>query len=289
MLMLKLSVELARGPNAEFPEKATQLALHSEISRDAQERAAAAIDSFAEGDAAMQRSAWGTAADAYRRSVALVPSKSALLNLGIVLRYTGYLLEAIDALNQALQLPSSRSMRLVDGNCWLQLGMSHQASGSFMKAHRAFEISLLIFREVGDYASQGAALINLGWQAYSRGDLNEATLCFRLALELDVMCHDRTGEARMLTALGNIDVAKGKFLDAKVTLSQALQIYEEVNSHERGEARALEGLADVALAQRQKRQALEFLGRAYAIYQHNAAEQWELAGLQRKLSLARAQ
>lgn len=136
------------------------------------------------------------------------------------------------------------------GNSWLRLGQDTQT-----REH--LEAGLRLACDVGDRATQANTLTNLSLLALRQGDDPLALVQAQQALELASVVQSPEFEAMARCALGNAELALGRYAPANAAFDQACEIALKLGNPIRYEAAA--GLARVALAQGDTATALQVL------------------------------
>jgi tetratricopeptide (TPR) repeat protein len=90
-------------------------------------------------------------------------------------------------------------------------GMSSYDQGQYQSALNYFQQALVIRREVGDRAGEGATLNNIGGVYDSRGQYDQAFQNFQQALVILREVGDRVGEGTTLNNVGSVYRARGQY------------------------------------------------------------------------------
>jgi tetratricopeptide (TPR) repeat protein len=203
----------------------------------------------------------GRAAEYLRRS-------AAELNL------MGAYRDAISTYERALTLCAEDDLRnraeilVGTGNAARQMGDFPQASA------RLYE-GLTMAQEMGDTATEIAALNWLGLSVRVQGDNDEADRYLNRALELARETGDRPGLALSLYNLGDVAFRRGQADEAERCGSESLAIYEDLGDRQ-GMAFALRVCGFAATLTGDYAQAVEFHQHSLAIYRE-IGDMWGLA------------
>ncbi len=100
--------------------------------------------------------------------------------------------------------------------------------GQHERAIECFSEALEIEREVGDRASEGLILGNLGLAFHAQGQHAQALACYMQALDLHREVGDRRSEAINLGNLGDAQFRFGRLAEAETAFRQAIPIGDEV-------------------------------------------------------------
>ncbi|HVT17224.1 MAG TPA: tetratricopeptide repeat protein [Thermoanaerobaculia bacterium] len=244
ILILKASVEPGRGPGSSQTEKASLSGFEYEIVAASAARAADAVAYFQLGDEAFRSQRFADAATAYSKSISLVESQSADLNLGISLRYLSNFDEAIPVLQRALQASPTASTELVHANCVFQLGSIYLIVGRGPEGLPLIKKAREMFRRKGDSLGNANATFNLGTYAYTTGNSREAEELYREAERYYALANNSLGRGNVLNNIGIAQFDAGKMLQALGTLQSALAMYRDAGSGA-GEGRAYVNIGNV--------------------------------------------
>lgn len=141
------------------------------------------------------------------------------------------------------------------------LGTQALHQRAFEQARTFFQEGLALAREQGNQRLTGYLLHNLGEVARYAGDFAEATRLYRESLALFEAVGDKWASAVTLNWLGVVAQRQDQYEQATEFLKQSLTLGRELESNERI-AEALEGLAGVAVAQRNSSRAARLFGAA---------------------------
>ena len=146
------------------------------------------------------------------------------------------------------------------------LGVVYSAQrepGDLERAHACFSESLPLARAIGDPALVAHSLNALGEIARLRGDLAEASECYRQALQESRGLSD-SRSAVILSNLGLVAFAQGDSQGARDCFDESLALYRTLGDPG-GLAACLDGLAGVHAASGDAQRAAQLLGAADAL------------------------
>jgi class 3 adenylate cyclase/tetratricopeptide (TPR) repeat protein len=140
--------------------------------------------------------------------------------LGITLVWSGKPREAVDSFELAVEEGEAVDALEALAHALAGLDLAYNALGDSRRATHSRR-ALRIYEALGDLASMGGVLNNLGARAYFAGNWDEALELYRQALE----AWDRAGDTRSVSMasfnIGEILSAQGKLDDAEPLLRQA--------------------------------------------------------------------
>ncbi len=187
-----------------------------------------------------------------------------LCHLSLATRELGDYDRATALAQEALVLHRAARHRGGEATALLVLGDVARDLGQTADARDHCQESLAIFRELSEPLGEGFCLNNLALAAYDDGDLELARTLCEESLAIFRRVDGRNAMVDVLPTLGAILDAVGDPAAAFVVLTEALQLALRVGP--RWEVAAiLEGLAKVAVGQRQDLVAVELAGRAAAL------------------------
>lgn len=178
--LLTATDESGRG----FPEKVTPAGLAEELKEAAGDLASQAKAYFRAGEYDFSAKRYRDAAGSYEKSVIVIPSASAYLNLGVSLFYGSDFRRAEEAFNAGLQIARKKKNARLEGAFLGSLGLVYDSQGNLEAALRAYQAASDIFRKVGTPQDRAHLLTNIGVVHYSQGKPAAALDYYRGALEL---------------------------------------------------------------------------------------------------------
>ena len=167
-------------------------------------------------------------------------------------------------------------------------GVAHD-QGNNERATALLEESVTLFRDTGDKEGLALTLNFLGTVVHAQGDNERATALYEESLGLCTAIGFKWDTALAFCRLGTVVHAQGDDARATALYEESLALYRELgNKH--GLAECLEGLAGVAVAQRQLERAARLLGAAETLRQATGAplSPGERARYDRDMSAVRA-
>lgn len=240
----KGATEVATGSRpGQLVVKSTAGAAESEIAAASHENADEALRLFVGGDALMRVREYAAAAAAYHASADLIPTKAALTNLAICLRYTSDLEGSSAAARKALTLPTHGAVdEVMNAVALLQLGSTLALLGKPDEARAQLTEALHRFQRLKDSRNHAAAEYQLGSTAYRIGDTKTAMSWFESAHRRFVFAHDAVGEGITLNALGVVKLDAGATDEGLRLLAEAVVLFRQTGDL-RNEAGSLMNMA----------------------------------------------
>jgi len=177
-----------------------------------------------------------------------------LYYLGHVYLYQGDRLAAQERYRQALEIYRAAGNRQREADNLSNLGTTFYDLGDYPAARDHYEQALSIFRTTGDRHGETIALSNLGTVYCDLGGYQTARAYHRQALDLRTIIRDRWGEAVSLVNLSLVHHSLGDHKAAREHSEQALIIQQEIGDrHGQGYSltylgHALAGLGEVKAA-----------------------------------------
>ncbi len=179
-----------------------------------------------------------------------------MVNIGEIYRVWERYQEALDHLQQALQIAREVGYRVGEAAALNSIGLVYKALWRYQEALDHFQQTLQIAREVGPRIGEAAALNNIGLMYEAWGRLQEALDNYQEALQITQEVDDRVGEGNTPNNIGVVYKKWGRFQEALDHLQQALQIRREVG-HRGGEGRTLNAIGLVYGAWGRHQEALD--------------------------------
>jgi tetratricopeptide (TPR) repeat protein len=142
-------------------------------------------------------------------------------DLGEVLIERGRLPEAIESINQSLELDDQLDAKISRARSLLLLGRACLETGDHEKAGDSLKKALDIYEESGDDVGRSDVLFHLGESHAQEGRLREAVKAFRAALTLDSKHNDSVGIARAQRGLAGIYRRRGDLARAQEFIDDA--------------------------------------------------------------------
>jgi len=159
-----------------------------------------------------------------------VSEGAAMGNLGAVLESLGRYEEAREHNERGLAINREIGNRLTEGISLVNLGPLHARLGAFNTANEQLDRSLAILQEIGARREEGYALHGQAELAEAAGETERAKRLCEQALALRREIEYRSGLAQTLVLLGRILLAEDCFDEARVCVTEAHAIGEELNA-----------------------------------------------------------
>ena len=173
-LSVKPPLESVRIPGGQLAQKASRQSVESEI-RDAERDVAREARPFldaAQRDFASQR--YREAAGNFHRSIDVMPTMSAHLNLGLSLMYLWQHRQAEDQFRAGIALAHAKGNREFEGAFLNNLGTTYYRDGKYERALESYRSALKFYEETGDSVAQAAVFHNSGIVYHAQEKLEEA-------------------------------------------------------------------------------------------------------------------
>lgn len=166
------------------------------------------------------------------------------------------------------ELPSGKRTDRSLATVLHSLGNIRYQLGEHNEAHRLYQDSLKIYRELGDKSGVSRSLHQLGMLAQETGDLDEARRLYQDSLKISQELGDKNGVSRSLHQLGNLAFATGDLTEARQLYLDSLKIFQDLGDRS-GVSRSLHQLANLAYV-------TSDLGEARRLYQDSLKIKHEL-------------
>jgi tetratricopeptide (TPR) repeat protein len=194
----------------------------------------------------------------------------ALNYLGAALCQTGDYPAAEHILTQALTVHRDLGYRVGQANALKYLGTVHCHTGAYPAAEHTLILALNLYGELAQRPGQADTLNQLGVLRRLTGDFHAAAEAHEQALAIFQQLGDDLGHAETLNKLGQLLLACDRPSHAMEHHHQALSLARHAHSP-REEAHALEGAGRCAMHLGERRDAVEKLQQAQAIYERIGA------------------
>jgi tetratricopeptide (TPR) repeat protein len=156
---------------------------------------------------------------------------NSLGNLGNIYQSAGNYQRAIELYQQSLKIQREISDRRGEAASLDGLGEAYQSLKEYVGAITFHQQSLKIQREIGNLHGQAVSLYNQGNAYNSLGGCKEAINFYQQALEIQRKIGDLRGEANSLFHKARSHKNyKSQYSTARYELTQACEIYKELNS-----------------------------------------------------------
>jgi serine/threonine protein kinase/predicted ATPase len=148
----------------------------------------------------------------------------AMKTLGILLRRSGNVSEAISVYSEALPLAQETNDRALQGQLYNNLGVASQLAGKFEDSLRYFKQGLAIDQEIGNRSSVGIKLGNIGQIYLQLGDFPRALKYLQQAQQIQEAIEETGGLADALTYLARVFLRLTAPRDARAYAEKALRV-----------------------------------------------------------------
>jgi tetratricopeptide (TPR) repeat protein len=264
------------GPAGEQVLGATTTAFEAEISKKATRAAGAAADYFRAGERDYHLGRYRDAALSYKKSLDLVPTMSAYLNLGLSYIQAAQWPYAERALVAGLRIAEEEDNTEYKAAFLTNMGIPYEKQDKLKQALQVQEEALELFKRTDNVQAQAHTIGNIGNLYFHLEAFDEALTHHRRALELHKRVEDLRGEAADLSNIGHVYTATSRPEKAIPYYQDALEQYERVGDVW-GEAVTHLGLAKALVSQKR-------LGNALSHYQSalelaRRTEDFELRGV----------
>ena len=260
-----------------YDEARTPLERALSLAREAQNRPAETKSLYYlgnvyldQGNYAKAQTHFQQALEAYRAAGHRQGEADSLNNLGRIQVELGDQTVARDYYEQVLSIFRTTGDRRGETITLLNLGVLYCDMGDYATARDYHQQALGIYLTIGDRIGEAASLVNLGLVYHGLDDNQTAQQYCKRALAIQQEVGDRRGQGYSLTYLGHALAGLGEFEAATKAYDEALQLRRELG--QQGLTMDdLAGLARVAIAQGQTRQAREQVNEILAWLDTNGA------------------
>ena len=192
--------------------------------------------------------------------------QASLISLGNAYNSLGEYPQAIDYLQQSLEIQQEIGDRYIEAKSLNNLGNAYDFLGEYQKGIDYHQQSLEIKQERGDRSGVASSLTNLGNAYHSLGEDQRAIDYHQQSLEISRGIGDRYIEAKSLNNLGNAYHSLGEYQKAIDYLQQSLEIKQEIGDRS-GEGNACFNLGLALEKVKQKSKAIDAYRNARQLYQ----------------------
>ena len=151
----------------------------------------------------------------------------ALKTLGVLLRRSGNVSEALGVYTEALPLAQETNDRALQGSLYNNLGVASQLGGRFEDSLRYFKQGLAIDQEIGNRSAVGIKLGNIGQIYLQLGDFPRALKYLQQAQQIHETTEETGGLADSLTYLARVFLRLTAPRDARAYAERALKVAKE--------------------------------------------------------------
>jgi CHAT domain-containing protein/tetratricopeptide (TPR) repeat protein len=167
-----------------------------------------------------------------------------LIGIGAVYRSTGEYAQALDSYQQALVISRAIGDRAGEGATLNNMGVVYNSTGEYAQALDSYQQALVILRAIGDRAGEGTTLNNIGLVYRSTGEYAQALDSYQQALVILRAIGDRAGEGTTLNNIGAVYHNTGEYAQALDSYEQALVISRAIGDRA-GEGTTLNNIGAV--------------------------------------------
>ena len=185
---------------------------------------------------------------------------------GLQFNYLGDYDKALGYHQQSLLIRKQIGDRAGEGATLNNISQIYKARGDYDKALDFLQQSLHIAREIGDRAGEGTNLNNISQIHKARGDYDKAFDFLQQSLLIRKQIGDRAGEGTTLNNMATTAHARGDYDKALLFLQQSMHIQQQIGD-KKGEGTTLNNMATTAHAQGDLDKALDFLQQSLLIQQ----------------------
>ncbi|WAL68225.1 tetratricopeptide repeat protein [Amycolatopsis cynarae] len=171
------------------------------------------------------------AASLARETGELSKVATTLLHLGKAEAQSGNHDQAMTHYREALRLAESTNAIALEASILDALGRSHHATDHHGAALEAFGRSLRIRRALGNWHGQTQTLAEVADCFRAKGDLTEAAIHCRRALDIVERIHDVEVAPRACEVMAHIQVGLGRNRTAMEYARQAIRLAERIRAH----------------------------------------------------------
>lgn len=224
------TTELTVGPGGELAQTATPSRLAAELEGSALGYKSEAIAYFDAAYYDLKADRYRDAAYNFQKSIDILPTASAYLNLGVALWFVDDLPQAHDALLKSLQHASKGENPHSRAGSLVLLGQVFLIQGKIQQALAYAQDALDLFRLIQNSVGEALALSTIGRVHRHQRNLTEALAYARDALNLFHQSRVSIGEAEEYIHVGNVYSAQGNLTEAMKSFQEALRLSREIGS-----------------------------------------------------------
>jgi tetratricopeptide (TPR) repeat protein len=267
ILAVQMSFELSQGPRGENVLKTTSIGFEEELRTIAGERIAEARAFFAVAESEFSKSSFQTAAENYKRSMEILPTMSASLNLGISLHYLSDYANSEAAFLSGLGLSEKYENRGFKARFLDNLGLVYRQTGRANESIDSHQRAIDLFRQVEDKKGEAYALKNLGASLIGQSRFDDAIGHLENALRLFKTIDDKLGEGSVLNNLGICYQYLGRIEESLRSYESAIEAYKQAGNPPVALGSALTNLGNVYRIKGDSKAAIDYYERAAKSYE----------------------
>ena len=170
----KPSFEQTQGPGGQTFEKATLTGFKEELREETVELESEAEDYFNSAERDFAAGLYWDAVNSYQKSISVISTMSAYLNLSISLYFLSEYDRADEAFTSGLQIAVKKRDRKLEAPFRSGLGNVYFRQGKYEEALKSLQDALATFKEIGNPLGQANDLMNIGNVYFNQGKLEEA-------------------------------------------------------------------------------------------------------------------
>ena len=165
---------------------------------------------------------------------------------------------------QALAMAQDIGNRASEGRLLTNLGLLDRQAGELGLAKQRYETALIVLEEIGDRASMSGTLNSLGQVQRSLGNDEAALASYERGIAIALDIGDRLQQGNLSDSLGGLHYQRAHYGKALAAYEQALTTHQQIGNLS-GEATALNNLGGIYTALGQYEVALSYFEQAIAI------------------------
>jgi tetratricopeptide (TPR) repeat protein len=167
------------------------------------------------------------AINGYRKSINVIPTPSAYLNLGVSLWYLSDFQQAENAFTDGIRIAREQRDSKLEAAFLNGIGSTYFDRGRIDEALQSFRDAYKFCKRRGDLLCQGAVLGNIGNIHRNQQKFETALARHRESFDLFKKAGDQIGQARSLQNIGNVYHNQGKLEEALKALQDALKLHRQ--------------------------------------------------------------
>lgn len=227
-------IETLQSPTGALIQKASKEGFEEEVKNTAPKARDDARNHFyaAEDDLIHQR--YHEAAANYQKSLNVLETVSAHMNLGVVLRLISELEGAEDSWMKGLAGARMKKIRVYEAGLTSNIGEIQTISGDSELGLESLETALNLSRTIGDKKGEAACLGNIGNIFADMGRPEKAMLYYNTAMDIAVGEGDRMTEAILRVNIGGAYQNMGDSQKSLDNYLEAVRIFKDLGEYNWG-------------------------------------------------------
>ena len=263
-LSQQLEVLFEQTQGGQILEKSTLTGFGKEVEEALSEQRNQTTDYFKAAEHDFAAGLYRTAVSNYQKSISVIPTMSAYLNLGISHFYLSKYDKADEALTSGLKIAVQKQDKELEATLRNGLGNVYFNQGKYEDALKYHQEALTIHKDIGNPLGLAFDLGNLGSVYFNQGKYEDALKYYKDALTIHNNIGNPLGQANALNNIGNVYFNQGKYEDALKYHQDALTIHKDIGNP-LGQASDLGNLGNVYFNQGKYDDALKRLNEARTI------------------------